>query len=272
MRIVGATFTKIEPPSLPAMSQNEEILKLKRLTEELRTEKAALVKRAARRYQDLMHANRRAERAEQALKNEMWERLDDQTKATNLFCSYKETIKTLERQLEQAQRFGRSDEQFRAMQATNAGLEAALEEQKGNIINSQTSASEKTKELHSIIEANKIQIRKEAEQRCEQRLAEMKMQLTEELSRKAQASLTQMQKVFQACKAENDGLKQKLSQALQAMDRQRKHAQEQTPERSNQQVQPHNTVIQSSFTLPTQLSPSQSKEVSNKRRRLESIR
>ncbi|KAF2628582.1 hypothetical protein BU25DRAFT_467310 [Macroventuria anomochaeta] len=253
-----------------AMSQIEEIAELKRLNQELRAEKEAAVKRAARRHKDMMHANRRAERAEQALRNEALERQDDKTKASTLFCSYKETIKYLELGVAQAQCSGLYDERFQAMQTANAGLEAALAQQKEATAHLQTSAEETVQKLQVKFEADKTQTRKQADQDCEKRLAEMKKQMSEVFSRKSQAAMEKIQTAQQSSQAENESLKQQLQQALQMVEWHKTQAQQQTAQRGGLQGSQMAAGIHAGFPLPRQ-SPVQVKEAPNKRRRLDSM-
>ncbi|KAF9692707.1 hypothetical protein EKO04_009061 [Ascochyta lentis] len=253
------------------MSQFETIENLKHLNKKLETEKEAALQRAARRYKDMMHANRRAERAERALEKEAWERRDDQIKATTLFRIYKETITALELAATQAQRSGPSEEQFQAMRATNARLEAAIVEQREDSVRLQTSAEETVRGLHVQFDAYKSQIKNEAAQHYEGRLAETKQQLSEEFSRKAQAGIMQIHKVHQACKAENESLKQKLKQATQMLEWQRKHTNQHTAEPVALQGQPRGAGIYAGFPLPPQQSPISVKETANKRRKLDSM-
>ncbi|KAF1349333.1 hypothetical protein EJ07DRAFT_159849 [Lizonia empirigonia] len=112
------------------MSRIEDMAELTRLNKRLRAERDTALKRAEERYKDMMHANRHAERADQALKKEIWERHDDQTKATNLFCRYKETIHALQSGSTHMQQAGSSAEHVQTLQTDNARLQATLSEQK----------------------------------------------------------------------------------------------------------------------------------------------
>ncbi|KAJ4366731.1 hypothetical protein N0V95_000060 [Ascochyta clinopodiicola] len=214
----------------PTMSQFQAMEHLRRLNAKLTAEKEAAVHRAARRHRDMMYANRRAERAEQALTKEARERRDDQVNATTLFCAYKDTINALELGIRKAQRYGPSKEQFQAMQLTNARLQSEVVEQKNNAAQRQTKAEETIQGLYTKIDADKSKIRIEAAHHYEERLAQARKQLSEKFSRKAQVELVQTQKLYQECKAENEGLRQKLQQATQMVDWERRHTQRQATE------------------------------------------
>lgn len=250
------------------MSRMEDIAELTRVNKSLRAERDAALKRAEERYKDMMHANRRAERADQALKKEIWERHDDQIKATNLFCTYKETIHALQSAITHMHQAGSSAEHVQTLQTDNARLQATLAEQKEQAARQQTKAEETIRGLHAKIESDQTKIRKEAAQHWEVRVEEMKKQLGDEFLRKAQAGVTRMQ---EACKAENEGLKQKLLQATQMLEWQKKQMQQQTAQRTGLQSQQVNAGIHAGFPMPFQQSPGWPKEAPNKRRRLDSM-
>ena len=269
--ILSAAIAAPADPSPPAaMSQAEEIAELIRLNEELRAEKESAVKRAAKRYKDMMHANRRAERAEQALKNEVLERQDDRMKASALFCSYKRTIKNLEVAITQAQRTVPRDEQIQALQAANAGLEAAFAQQKEATSQMQTALQGSVHEFEAKIEIQKAQTKKEAEHLCEKRLAVTKKQMSDHFSRKAEVAVSRIQKAHQCIKIENEGLKNKLHQTQQMVEWHKTQAQQQAAQRGSAQGSQMAAGIHASFPLLPQHSFAQVKETANKRRRLNS--
>lgn len=244
------------------MSQTEDIAELKRCNEELRGEKEAAVKRAAVRYRDMMHANRRAERAEQAFNIEASERQDDQMRAASLFYSYKETINALEMGIAQAQRSGPHDEQIQALQTANAGLEATLVQFKTTMAQLQADTQQTVRELHVRFAAEKVEIKMEADRRYEKRLAEAKKQLGEHFSYQAQASVTQIQKAHQSSQKENQSLKLQLHEALNTVEWHKRQTQQLAGQRASNHA---------GFPLPPPRHPAQVTEPSNKRRRLDSI-
>lgn len=249
------------------MSQ-EEGAELTRLNAELRAEKEGALKRAAKRHKDMMHANRRAERAEQLLEKESLERRDDKVKATNLFCMYKQTIQALEIGLAQAQQAGPSDERFQAAQAANNNLQAALVAQKNKADQQQATAEGIIGGLRAEIEGFRERFKKEAAQHYEALFAEKEKRLRDELSDKAQADKASSQGAYTT---EIEGLKLQLQQAQQTVEWQKKQTQIQTAQRTDLQKQHMVAGVHAGFPLSTQQSPNQLKEGPNKRRRLDSM-
>ncbi|UPX17342.1 uncharacterized protein EKO05_0007704 [Ascochyta rabiei] len=212
----------------------------------------------------MMHANRRAERAEQALIKEVRARHDDQVTATTLFCTYKDTINALELTITQAQRCGPSKEQFQALQAANDSLEAAIAEQRDRAVQLRKNAEETIRGLHAKIDAEELRIRTETARHYEERLTQAKKQLSEEFSQEVQAEAVPIRKLYQECKAENESLKQKLKQATHMLDWNRKCTQQKAAER----VYLHS---QSTSAFPPRQSPVPVKKTVNKRRKLDHV-
>ncbi|KAF1343754.1 hypothetical protein EJ07DRAFT_160660 [Lizonia empirigonia] len=176
------------------MSRIEDMAELTRLNKRLRAERDTALKRAEERYKDMMHANRHAERADQALKKEIWERHDDQTKATNLFCRYKETIHALQSGSTHMQQAGSSAEHVQTLQTDNARLQATLSEQKEQAARQQTRAEETIRRLHAKIESDQTQIRKEAAQHWEatQMLEWQKKQMQQQTAQRTGLQIQQV--------------------------------------------------------------------------------
>ena len=252
------------------MSQDEEIAELRHLNEALKFEKEAAVKRAARRFKDMMHANRRAERAEQAYKKEALERQDDQAKASTLFVDYKQTIKVLETNLMQAQRAGPDVEQFQAMQATNAELEAALAQQKESATQLQARANQTIQELHGRIETDNAQIRNNVEQCFERRLVAAKKQIQDDALRKAREMTSQFQEAHQMCETENETLKQQLREISEMMKWYGNQMQQQIAQRLGFQGLHTSAGVHAGFPSRPQNSSVQPQGTANKRRKLNS--
>jgi hypothetical protein len=260
---VSHIMSAANPPAPAAdavadISQDEEIAELRRLNERLIFEKEAAVKRAARRLKDMMHANRRAERAEQAYKMEALERQDDQAKASILFVDYKQTIRTLEANLMQAQRARPDVEQFQAIQAANAELEAALAQQKESTAQLQARANQTIRELH------------DAEQCFERRLMPAKKQIQDDALRKAREVTSQLQEAHQMCEIENESPKQQLRETSDMVKWYGSEMQQQTAQRVGSQGLHVSAGVHAGFSLRPQQSSVQPQETACKRRKLDS--
>jgi hypothetical protein len=237
------------------MMSAEEITELRRLNDELKADKEAVVKRAAKRHREMMHANRRAERAENALRREAWERLDDQVKATNLFRNYKETIKTLEADLSHTQKSEHYVHHIQTLQATNTGLETALLEQKQNLARHIREAEEHSQRMQVEIDTEKDRVYKDTKTHYEALLAESKKRLEEEASRK-----------MESYKEEVNKLKKQLQEAAKTIEWHRKQAQNHIERRPYLQNLQQNTGTFASSTSPSQQSPAQTGITATKRK------
>ncbi|KAJ4325773.1 hypothetical protein N0V94_000533 [Neodidymelliopsis sp. IMI 364377] len=239
----------------------EEITELRRLNDELKADKEAAVKRAAKRHREMMHANRRAERAENALRREAWERLDDQMKTTKLFRNYKETIKILEADLSHKQRSEHYIHHIQTLQAANAGLETALLEQKQNVARHIIEAEEHSQQMQVDIETEKDRVYKDTKAHYEGLLAKSKKQFEERASRTNESHTEDVNK-----------LKKQLQEAVNMIDWHRKQAQHHIERRPYLQTPQQNTGTFANSTPPSQQSPAKTGTTAIKRKKSISTR
>ncbi|KAJ8108853.1 hypothetical protein OPT61_g7885 [Boeremia exigua] len=251
------------------MSQVEEIAELRFVITGLKAEKIAAVERAARRHMEMMHANRRAERAEQALKHESKERLDDQMKAFSLFCSYKATIKDLEAYKSQALQDIARHENLQRLHAADAASQAAFTQQKESMVQAQSDAQKTIQGLEEKIKSERMQARREAEQLFKQQAAAMSKRVNE-YSSKAEEKLRQLQNALQSANDDNTRLKKELQKALQAVEWHKTQKQQRTAQHGTVANRQMPAGIHAGIPLPPQPSLSQGK-VSPKRIRRDSL-
>lgn len=252
------------------MSQTEEISELKRQNEALKIKNEAATERAACRYKDMVHANRRAERAEQTLRNEAWERQDDQLKAFRLYSSYKEEIKNLKLELAQAQQSGYSHAQLQELQTAITRLEAELAQQKEAAARVQTSQSKAFKHMQAQYEADKQRSKEQSEREYQKRLTEQAKQVRDEFTRKSTVAIEKLTKQHESTLQENERLKQQLKQTQQMLEWHKGQTQQHLAQRAGSQGARIPAGIHAGFPPPTQQSPAQIKDKARKRRRLNS--
>ncbi|KAJ4987671.1 hypothetical protein SVAN01_06838 [Stagonosporopsis vannaccii] len=262
------TATPDNAASCTATSQDEEVTNLKRNMELLKAEKKSALQRAGNRYREMMHANRRAERAEQALKHEKAEREGERMRATTLVISYKSTIENLKQSMLQRHE-GPNDAVVQSLQITVAALEAAFAQQKEATVQAEMSAQ---KTIRDSFEAHKAQANKEAEQLCEQRLANVTKQMTGHFEHKMEVKLSRMQEKLQSVNQENDNLRKQLQQAHKTAEWHKTQAQQLYVQRGGMQSSRMAAGIHAGFSLQSERSPSQVKTTPGKRKRRESNR
>ena len=227
------------------------------------------MKRAAMRFKDKTHANRRAERAEQLYKKEALERQDDQAKATALFANYNQTISALKASLLRAQQARPSGEQSYGMQAAKAELGAAIAQQKETTAQLQASANQRLQEMQSRIEGDKAQISKDAEQYYQRSLEEAKKKIEDDTLHKSKGKISQLQAQYQS---EIATLRQQLQEKEAMINWYRGQMQQQTTLRASAQGTQVNAGIHAGIPLPTQEHSIQPQALAYKRARHNSDR
>ncbi|KAF1927549.1 uncharacterized protein M421DRAFT_170002 [Didymella exigua CBS 183.55] len=269
-QILNAGFFVPATVPAPTMSQTEEIAELKRLNKALKAEKDATDKRASERYRDFLHADRRAERTEQALKNEKWERTDDQIKAVRLYNCFKDNIARLEADFAQAQQLEHSHVQLQELQTANTRLQGELAQHREAAARVQTSQSNALKKVQVKYEAEKQQFKEQSEKEFQKRLAEKEKQWKDESTRHSATAIQKWMKQYQSMQQEIERLQQQLKQSQQALDWHKGQLQQQYPQRVGFQGPQMAAGIHAGFPLTTLQSPQQDKDQARKRRRLNS--
>lgn len=251
----AATAGPVKIAAADAVSQTDDVTELQRDNKRLQTDIHAAEKRAAKRYKDMMHANRRAERAEAALKNQVTEREGDKMEAYKLFSHYKTTIKSLEETV---------------AQTAQAALETASAQQKEATSQVQAHAQKMIQDLQAKAEGQRAQDQNEARQLCDKKIAEMKEQMSKQFQSKVEAIVSQLQVAQKSLENENKDLKDRLNKSEKLVEWHKAQAQQQAAQRGGTQNVPVMAGIHAGFPLPPQQSAKQASEAPNKRRRLDS--
>lgn len=259
----------ISAPASNVTSEADEDTELRHHDERLRVEIDSAKRRAAARYKDKIHANRRAERAEMALKREVRERRGDAAKAYGLFCGYKAALKNLEDTVAQLQRNG-SSERCEALEAAATRLEAASAQQEKDAIEAKAEAQKTIDYLNTKLECQKDQIKSNIKQHDEN-LAEVKRQMDKQCQLRVHVAISQLQATSQSRENENKELKRQLQQSQRLLDQYKVQAQQQGFERGRTQGVPIAAGIHAGFPLQPSQSPVHAKESSRKRRKLNSV-
>ena len=96
----SAASFDVPAPAVTTVSEADFISQLQRENKRLQAEADGAKGRAAHRYQEMMHANRRAERAENALERHDVEQKAEEAKVNRLWLGYTQTIEILEAKIE----------------------------------------------------------------------------------------------------------------------------------------------------------------------------
>ena len=152
-------------PAATTVSETETIADLQRETAKLQAEADGAKKRAARRHQEMMHSNRRAERAEDALDRETKERKAQEDKNYKLQYSYTHTIHDLRAKIE-SQILDSQKESKQAQLKIVAETEERLRKQfEGEVIATRTqfhaalqATNNEVKELRKLLQQNQQSI------------------------------------------------------------------------------------------------------------------
>lgn len=248
-----------------AVAQADNLEQLQQDNVKLKAEIEAATQRSFTRHGDVLHAHRRAERAEAALHNVTREKMGVEKRAYIRSESYKTTISELKETLAQLQSAG-STQQAQALQDNEEGTYDAQEHAQ-KIVN----------DLEAKFELQKAQLNEEAKQLCDKRVAETEAKLSKQFESKTEMAVSQLQQTQRILENENKELKARLlsSEVLVA---QLKETQQQAPRR-NSATSPHIAQgpriaagIHAGFPIQREQDSAQVNEAFSKRRRLNSLR
>ncbi|KAF3046959.1 hypothetical protein E8E12_009511 [Didymella heteroderae] len=267
-RIMNAAIaydTGVATPATEA-SHTDRIVELESQIAALAGEKKETDMRAMERYKNMLHATRHAERVELALEREKEDKLDSELKAVRCFRGLKQRIASLETDLAKAQGLGTSDAQFQELQTANTRLQAELAQEK----EAKTQVQNTLKHIHAKFEVDKQQIKQQSKQEYEKIIDAKEKQGKADLAHQLAAATQRRTKEHEAARQEIECLKQQIQKLQQALDWHKGQLQPQPVLHAGAQGSPIAAGIHAGFPLSTQQSPSQVRDQSRKRRRLNS--
>ena len=158
----------VPAPAATAVSEADMISQLQRENERLQAEADGAKGRAAHRHQEMMHANRRAGRAENALKRHDVEQKAEEAKVNRLWVAYTQTIENLEARIEsqetQSQKEAKEDH-VKIVAETEERLRKQFQDEIG-AMRSQFQAA--LKALHNQVQELKKQLQQAAQRESSQ--------------------------------------------------------------------------------------------------------